>query len=361
MVALNLENLLKSASKTLKSRRLFIVCNTKATSSTVIQGGFNLNSEYFSDDEFEQLISMFNSVGIPMDFFVCEDDFFRHILNSNDIDKSSILVFNSAQSGFGVGRKALVPAFCNLHNLNHVGSNAYVVSLCRHKYHVNKLISQSGISVPKTWLYINGAWLFGERPSLETSIILKPIYESSSIGIDSKSVMIYKPECDKQIFEIEKEQKQPIVAQEFVLGYEVEIPLIRVADDVICLPPVGISIDGKRNLENDILDYERVYFDKYEFYNFSAEDVHRKELSSCAIEVSRLLGMEGLCRVDFRICPNGDYYVTDVSTNPHFITHSSVNYSFDLMELTSNHIVKAILSAAIMKEERNVGISRSKL
>lgn len=41
-----------------------------------------------------------------------------------------------------------------------------------------------------------------------------------------------------------------------------------------------------------------------------------KNLYLCAMKVAKILGMEGLCRVDFRVNEAGQYYVTDVSTNP---------------------------------------------
>ena len=348
METLSLEKLWQNAAETLKQKRLLIVCNTKMTSNNIIQGAFSLDSEYFSDDEFEQITAMFSSIGIPIDFFTYEDDFFRYILNLKESEKAKMIIYNAAQSGFGAGRKSLVPAFCNLHNLNCTGSNAYVASLCRHKFHVNKLLTQVGIRSPQTWLYSNG-WLFNKSPSPGTKIILKPIYESASIGIDTASIQKYKPETDKHIQNLVKNQNQPIIAQEFISGYEVEVPQIRVGDLVCVLSPVGISVDGIRKLENDILDYKRIYFDQYEFYDFEKEFNCGVALSNCAADVASVLGMEGLCRVDFRIQSDGTFYVTDVSTNPHFVLHSSVDFAFSLIGLTSDCIVKTILSAAVMK------------
>ena len=110
-------------------------------------------------------------------------------------------------------------------------------------------------------------------------------------------------------------------------------------------------MDGKHDLEHEILNYERIYFDRYGFYNFAAEKYDiSKELCLCAAKTAQILGMEGLCRVDFRVRPNGCYYVTDVSTNPHFIAHSSVNSAFQILGLSSEHIAKTLLSAAVEKK-----------
>lgn len=344
---MNLEKLWGHAETKLMDKHLILVCNTKGAShqeETLAPCSFD--TEYFSDDEFEQVVSMFSAVSTSMDVFTYEDDFFRYVINNSP---PNLLVYNAAQSGTGPGRKSLVPAFCNLHGIPCTGSNAYVVSLCRHKYHVNQILSQAGIHVPKTWFYCYG-WLKGHPPTLGMNVLLKPIYESASIGIDNTSIQLYAGRVDELIESRMNQYRQPIIAQEFIPGYEVEVPAICVNDIIYQLPPVGISIDEKRDLGNEILNYERIYFDQYQFYDFSAEEQEiARNLCACADKVIRILGMEGLCRVDFRVKSDGSYFVTDVSTNPHFISHSSVNFSFKRLGLTTNHIAKSILSAAVEK------------
>ena len=149
-----IKNLLESAEERLRGKHLILVCNSMSSALlTVNESPFRMETEYFSDEEFDQVVSMFNSTGLLTDYFLHEDDFFHYIISENP---PQIIVYNAAQSGTGPGRKSLVPAFCNLHGIPCTGSNAYVVSLCRHKYHVNKLLEQSEIPVPKTWLFYYG-------------------------------------------------------------------------------------------------------------------------------------------------------------------------------------------------------------
>jgi len=343
----NLKELWNIADQKLRTKHLIIVCNTKSIANPEDNlGNFHMDTEYFSDDEFDQVISMFSSIGIETDIFTYEDDFFKYVIDNSPKD---LLVYNSAQSGRGPGRKSLVPAFCNLHAIPCTGSNAYVVSLCRHKYHVNQLLAQAGIQVPKTWLY-SREWLSGRHPSRGTKLLIKPIYESASIGIDRSSIQFYNENFNSLIHKRMEQQHQPMIAQEFIAGYEVEVPIVRVDQAIYNLPPVGIAIDEMNCMADNVLDYERIYFDHYRFYDFSEvmSDI-APALSDCATTVAKILGMEGLCRVDFRIKCDGSFFVTDVSTNPHFIAHSSVNYSFKRAGLRPEDIAKTILSAALVK------------
>lgn len=347
MHELDLEKLWADAKIKLAGRHLILVCNTKMhPNAGESRGPFNMDTEYFSDDEFEQVVSMFSSLGLATDYFTYEDDFFRFVIEQTP---PKLVVYNAVQSGIGPGRKSLVPAFCNLHGIPCTGSNAYVVSLCRHKYHVNQILAQVGIRVPQTWLYSNG-WLMERHPPLNMQVLLKPIYESASIGIDDTSIQSYTSQADQLILQRMKQQHQPIIAQEFIPGYEVEVPLLCVNGTICQLPPIGISVDGKHDLEREILNYERIYFDRYGFYDFTEEKYEiSKELCLCASKTAQILGMEGLCRVDFRVRPDGCYYVTDVSTNPHFVAHSSVNFAFQILGLSPEHIAKTLLSAAVEK------------
>lgn len=335
------------AESTLSRKHLVVVCNAKgAVQEAENHGGFQFDTEYFSDDEFEQVVSMFSGVGIPADYFTYEDEFFRYVLSKTS---TNLLVYNAAQSGTGAGRKALIPAFCNLHNIPCTGSNPYVVALCRHKYHVNRILKSEGIPVPQTHIYSDG-WMMDRHPIDGTEILIKPIYESASIGIDDTSIQNYTAAIDKMIDLRSMEHQQPIIAQEFIHGYEVEVPMVRVQNHVFQLPAVGIAVNGKQFLDNEILNYERIYFDRYEFYNFSEHSVVlQKAVCDCAANVANILGMEGLCRVDFRVKQDGSFFVTDVSTNPHFVAHSSVHFAFQHLGMASNDIARTILSAALCK------------
>ncbi|QOX63994.1 hypothetical protein FRZ06_11945 [Anoxybacterium hadale] len=354
MDSLNLEELWKNTEATLQNVILCVVCNTQASSPELFQGKFSMTTEYLSDDEFEQIICMFNTLQCKTKFFFNEDEFIEYYLNNKNRMTPYIIVYNSAQSGFGAGRKSLIPSFCQLHALKFTGSNAYVVSLCRHKFHVNKILSETGVSTPKAWLFTNGGWLAEESPPNSMRLLLKPIFESASIGIDQDSIINYHPSLDAFIRERSCQLHQPIIAQEFIEGYEVEVPLVQAGNAINIMPPIGISIDNKQLLRNEILDYNRIYFEKYSFYDFTREVFHLEGLYKTATSTVEILGMEGLCRIDFRVKSDGEYFVTDVSTNPHFISHSSVSYSFLSKGYKTTDIVRTILSAAIAKGNAKV-------
>jgi D-alanine-D-alanine ligase len=343
-IVAQINSLFTSYSDLLSGFILCIVCNTKNVDS---QSDI-MSTEYFSESEFEEIVSLFSCLNMNMEFFLNEDEFIRFILNRHSL--TNLVVYNAAQSGKGAGRKSLIPAFCNLHNIPCTGSNAYVASLCRHKYHVNKLLSAASFPVPPSWLYINGIQ-DKDTPSENQKIILKPVYESASIGIDDDSIIQYSG--DEKTFAIiyKKQQflEEPIMLQQFINGFEVEVPVLAYNGTVIGFPPVGISINDTYLLDDQILNYELVYFDRYQFYDFMKIDSLSKQLVQIAKEAAFYLGIEGLGRIDFRIHPQGNFFITDVSTNPHFVKHSSVHFAFQQSGLSDNDIVRAVVCCALSK------------
>jgi D-alanine-D-alanine ligase len=330
-------------------KKVLIVCNTKTSLPHFFRNciPYDKATEFLSDAELDEVISMFYSAGFTYEIFTDEIDFIRYIINKQ-IDSQSIIVYNSAQSGSGAGRKSLIPALCNLLSLPITGSDPYVVGLCRNKYHVNKLLRSLGLSVPSSWLY-SIDWV-NDRPPNGQKIILKPNYESSSIGIDLNSVFTVNgiDKTEKEIAKRENALSQPILVQEFISGYEVEVPIVSVNGEVLSFPPVGLTLhDDTQQMGDSILDYEHIYADNYSFFDFEKTCLNIDEIKTSAKIAAKSLGINGLGRIDFRITPSGEFFITDVSTNPHFITHSSVHYALDLLGFVNHSIINIIVNSSL--------------
>lgn len=73
-----------------------------------MRGTFNMDTEYFSDEEFDQIVSMFYSLNIDTDYFTYEDDFIQYVLNTSS---NGLLVYNAAQSERALGENLLYQLF----------------------------------------------------------------------------------------------------------------------------------------------------------------------------------------------------------------------------------------------------------
>lgn len=306
-----------------------------------------LATEYFSEYEIRHIVNVFQEVGAYVKIYTSEDSFMRSVLDGefDKLPRKNRLVYNSAQSGTGPGRKSLIPAFCQLHGIPVCNSNPYVTGLARHKYHVASLLTAHGLPACPSWYYLgNRRWMLGRTPPEDVLLIAKAAYESASIGLTDDNVGRLSPVFLATLDHKIRILRQPVIVQRFIEGFEVEVPVFEHAG-AQPLGVVSITLDGQKDLGRRFLDFDVVNRDGY---GFSASD-HletdlRTRLARDAASVFDLLEVSGVGRVDFRVTPDGAHYVTDVATSPHLVQHSSFAWLFRSAGLPDSHAL-ALLAA----------------
>jgi D-alanine-D-alanine ligase len=253
-----------------KEIAVIIVANVKSKNHLEEYEPHSLKTEFFAENEYEEIITAFRENGFYVIFHQNENTFFQWYLDggAQKLTQKYFCVYTAASGGKGPGRKALIPSFCSLNGLPITSSNAYVVSLCRHKYHFTQLLHQHGLPVPSTWLFSKHyGWLLNRRPPTGTELLAKPSYESASIGIDHASQFPYSD--DSILTSLSEKFDQPITVQQFIKGYEVEVPVVIKNGKVLALQPIGLSLNGEKLLGDKFLTYDIVYNDGYHFYEFN--------------------------------------------------------------------------------------------
>lgn len=335
-------NFMKENGKPFSDRNLLvIVCNVKSSDiSAEKYGSFSTDTEFLSDKELNQVMQMAYAQKIPFRVFTSEDSFISFLLSQNT-NMKDLIVYNSAQSGTGAGRKALIPSLCNYYNIRHTGSDAYRVSLCRDKFAISAILSKLGINVPKSAIFHHGK--LNLKLDEKQKYIAKPIYESASIGINENNIFFGDNPPIRYLTNLEKTMKQPLIIQEFICGYELEVPVLAGKKNHYIFSPVVLHRSKDDLFMGDnILDYKKIYNDDYLFSSLPSHIID-DEIKQAAYKVVDCLCLSGLCRVDFRLKMDNSFYVTDVSTNPHFIEHSSVNFAFKRLGLTDAQLFNTIL------------------
>ena len=266
----NYKELYKVAQDRANDTKIFLVSNIREkTENFSDYDGTSVISEYLSLNQQELIVESLRSNGFETLCFFDEMDFIKSFLNNNyymDESKEKIVI-NTAQKGTSIGRKSLIPAFCDLYGVRHTNSNPYVVSLARNKYHCSCLLNSVGLPTTTDCLYMpNNGWLLNREPQVGTKVIVKLNYETSSIGLTSNNIFTYEKSKERFIRDIAKEFNQPVVVETFVEGYEVEVPIM-IGEETEVVLPVGITVNEEKNLGSDILDYTIRRDLKFGFYN----------------------------------------------------------------------------------------------
>lgn len=306
-------------------------------------------TEFLSMNEYNELLTSLQNFGFYTLTYFDSDSFIKDFFE-NKFKDSKLILFEGSQKGTGRARDAFLPAFCDLEKLVHTGPNAYVNSICTNKYHWTKLLETHNLSVPKSWRFYNGEWLNNEKPITEKKLIAKPCYECASIGIHKQSVAYYSTTYETYLKNISHTYRQPLIVQEFITGYEVEVPVIIHQKKPYILPPVILHKANNLSMEDSFLDFDDIYDDDYQFsllesINNSWNSTIQKEV----FKVIELLELERYTRIDFRITADGMAYITDINSYPHIVKHSSFAFAFEQLHISSQNILPCLIGNVLME------------
>lgn len=347
-----IDKILNATSNINQDIEIALISNSRSKTKTIenIKIQYSDENEFFSDEEFSQILDGIQSSGFYVHAFFNEVNFISDILNKNfNIEKK--LIYNLARNGKMPGKKSLIPSFCDLLTIPYTGSNAFIISLCRAKYTYSKYLEAHGILIPKSWIYVGeNKWLNNSKPNIGTQIIIKSMSESASIGMNSNSINNFSVETLTFLEEKFVEKNEPLLVQEFISGFECEVPLI-ISNRVHSMSPIGISINNKYKLESEILTYKRSFDDDYNFYDLSEvlDKKHCSFIEELSTKIASIIGLQNYGRIDFRIDNSGKPYLIDIASTPYTTKHSSFAFAFEILGIPYHQIYSTIIGISYLK------------
>lgn len=227
------------------------------------------------------------------------------------LDDRPDLVFNFAE-GHGVSRsrEARVPAVLDMLGVPYTGSDPLTMAVTLDKDVARRLVRSHGGEVPRGQVFAPDADLAPVRrlSKLPYTAIVKPAWEGSSKGIRDKCVVDTPAELADAL-EARRDQRQPMLVEEFIDGEEVTVGLIgngppRVLGVMRILPKVPrarfvYSLEVKRDFVAQV---------RYECPpSLPAEAV--KATEEAAQLAFAALGCRDVARIDFRIRDGVPYFL----------------------------------------------------
>ncbi len=272
-------------------------------------------SQYYSRNQADGILRTLQAHGFTVTSHFDELSFIRWAAERAPRPNRQTVVFNTAEGGRGEGRRALIPSLCNLVGLPILNSKAHANTLCRHKFHANAVLRRCGVRAPTTWMYNHG-WTGGLVPPPGQKVILKPAFESMSIGVADDSVIIVDEGLQALVEARQSRFGQAVIVQQFVTGDEVGVPIVRTARSH-SLPVVAFNrADGTPfgSKPKTFADESLRHDVSQEFYECPGEQY--LALQTSAVRAFDVLGMAGVGRIDLRVDADGREWVFDTSESP---------------------------------------------
>lgn len=264
------------------------------------------------------------------------------------------LIFNLVDSYGGDDSKDLhLPAFMDLVDLKYTGSGPHGLLLAQDKSLAKKIVGFHGLQTPRSAVMDRGMVDYAD--DIKFPVIVKPVSEDGSIGIDSKSVVDSVKELMERIHLLHEQFDCPVLIEEYIEGREIygsilgneqpeALPLVEL--DLSKLPADTPRIAGREvKFDRDSEAYKVTKSALAE--NLDEETVTR--LQEAAKTAYRALKLRDYGRIDMRLTTEGHIYVIEANPNPWLLSGAEFAMAARGSERTYTEMIGAIVVTAMAR------------
>ncbi len=231
-------------------------------------------------------------------------------------------VFNLCEEINGrVELEMCVAGLLELMGIPYTGSGPFALGLALNKFHVKQVLRSAGIPVPKGYLHYPGRKPL-HHSSVRLPVIVKPVREDASLGVNSNSVCHDYAHVEKQVDYIHTVYQQEALVEEYLDGREFNVSIMGDRDPQV-LAISEIDFGGMPEGEPKIVSYRAKWDEDSLMYGSTvpvcpAQVSKRLErrIKDLAVRSYKCIGCRDYARVDMRSDARGNPYVLEVNPNP---------------------------------------------
>ncbi|MFH1536619.1 MAG: D-alanine--D-alanine ligase [Patescibacteria group bacterium] len=205
------------------------------------------------------------------------------------------------------GEDGTIQGLMELFHVPYVGCGVLTSSLCMDKVKTKKMVESYGIITPKYQVFYDKKDI--NMDSISLPCVVKPNWAGSSVGV---SIVKNKVDLLGAINVAFSENKE-ILVEDFIEGEE-----------------YTVSVIGP-NKKSNVLPVTRIISNEGDFYNYKSKyskggSTHicpakidnglNKKLQDTSEQIYKLLGCDGMSRIDFMVDQNENFYFIEANTIP---------------------------------------------
>lgn len=323
--------------------RLLFVTNLRPEATAISDlgpDGVDNVAQHYWRRAADEIIRSLQELGLTVESYFSELDLVRALVDpAPQGDTRPRVVYSTAEGGSGSGRRALIPSLCNLMGIPILNCGAHASSMVRHKFHAFSVLRRVGVRVPDTWQFADGRWTGALAPAPGARVIVKPVYESMGIGVGDDSVQIVDSGFHAFMANKSRQFGQPAIAQEFVSGREVGVPVARLGA-TWALP----AITQLRGDGSDFGDRPKTFRDEHVARDlahaaFDGPDEQVGAMLRAAALSFDALDMRGVGRIDFRVDADGRAWAFDTNGEPPPVPHTCWSAAMERLGFTFSELL----------------------
>ncbi len=268
------------------------------------------------------------------------------------LEMMELPIWNSIDAAFIVlhgkyGEDGLIQSLFEFKNLPYTGSNPKTCSVAMDKIFTKNMLTAYGILTPK-WMPVDLNSIENEelikeiRKEFGSKFVVKPNDQGSSIGI----TIVNSGNLDDITIALKEAAKYSdrILIEEFIEGREITCGLI----DGEALPLIEIVPKG------DFYNYTTKYIKGNSDYICPAdttEDV-TEFIQSVSEMCYGILGVNGFCRIDYRLSEDNEPYFLELNPIPGFTSTSLVPKAAKEIGIEFPELCERLINIAIQKKRK---------
>jgi D-alanine-D-alanine ligase len=232
------------------------------------------------------------------------------------------LVFNLTESFAGDDTKEMqVAAYLDLLGLKYTGAGPHASFLAQDKAIAKKMFAFHGIRTPYFATSYRGS--IEHAHDIAFPLIVKPVSEDGSIGINSNAVVDSVKELMERVQYIQDEFDSPAIIEEYIEGREIYAAILGSYEYAEPLPLVELDFSKLPKGTPKIASYDVKFEKDTEAYKATksavAEDLDAQtveKLNQTALAAHRAVKLRDYGRIDMRLSTKGEVYVLEANPNP---------------------------------------------
>ncbi len=237
-------------------------------------------------------------------------------------DGRAELVFNLCEGAFLNSKFEMnIAALLELYGIRFTGNTSITLGVALNKGWTKDILKGAGIETPAH--FVTDEPCTGLPEGLEFPLIVKPLAEDASLGIETDSVVYTAGELSDRIEHILEEYSHHALVERFIDGREFNISIMGNDDAVVVLPPSEIDFSGYPEELPRICSYEAKWIEVSPLYRKTlpvcpapVSEEFKRRLEATALGAYRALSCRDYARVDMRLDQEDNLWVLEVNPNP---------------------------------------------
>ncbi|MCX7668859.1 MAG: ATP-grasp domain-containing protein, partial [Anaerolineae bacterium] len=233
------------------------------------------------------------------------------------------------------------------------GSSGDALARSIHKARAKQLFARAGIPTPRWRIYRSVAEV---TDGLEFPLIVKPMAEDGSLGIDPEAVVHDLAALRARVAHTIACYRQAALVEEFIIGREFNVSLWGPAPDL--LPLAEIDFHDFPDPYEQIVSFAAKWDPASFAYHHTpvicpaaVDDRLAERIRRVALAAWQTIGCRGYARVDIRVDRAGQPYVIEVNCNPDLSPEAGFFQAVRRLGYSYEAMVNRIVAMAVDGEE----------